>query len=596
MEQYSGPVRPHGIEQIRFFDGMTWDRTAILTQIQLDVVPLIVLGDGDDSFSGINIDGGAGNDELWGGHQSLLSGGSGDDILHGYLGAILKGGSGNDQLLGGFGDDILDGGIGNDVLIGGEGQNTFIFARGDGHDVIMLGQAWDPQIIVLSDVLAEAVAISQNGDDLVITLRDGSGDQVTLSGYFSLPYDVTSTVSLAFAGGAIWNAFQLRDAAFMPVAPALEGGDGDDCLLGTWESDVVVGNAGNDFLDGGYGNDVLNGGEGNDTLFGGEGDDMLDAGAGDATLDGGRGTNLMFMGRDAGAYRVITPPHLEARNIVKFDQDIAPSDVLNLARGCGSFELGIRGSAATLTLPFMVDGDGKTTLGGVELHFADGTVWSGSDLLRVLSSGDDSDNFLDGEHGVANVMYGLGGNDVLLGQRMNDTLYGGGDDDHLFGGAGDDLLFGGDGNDLLIGGEGDDVLIGGAGYDLLDRLEGNDTLHFGRGSGVDYVADMPQAGFGSVTVVFDDDVLPSDLVLSVVDDHLLASISGSNALLDLRYHYTGALDTALSNITYHFADGTIWDGAAIVRLVNPAPENEAGTASGVMLVGTPGIDSTVMMY
>ena len=68
----------------------------------------------------IEIDGGAGNDELTGGAgRDTLIGGEGDDTLSGGKGAdLLEGGEGNDNLDGGF-----DGK--EDTLVGGEGADKF---------------------------------------------------------------------------------------------------------------------------------------------------------------------------------------------------------------------------------------------------------------------------------------------------------------------------------------------------------------------------------------------------------------------------------------------------------------------------------------
>src|SRR5947207_2111024 len=69
----------------------------------------------------------------------------------------------------------------------------------------------------------------------------------------------------------------------------LVGRDRADVLLGGENDDVLFGNAGNDRLDGGAGSDFLGGDAGNDLLLGSLGNDTLGGGAGRDTLFGGPG-------------------------------------------------------------------------------------------------------------------------------------------------------------------------------------------------------------------------------------------------------------------------------------------------------------------
>jgi serralysin len=99
------------------------------------------------SFASDTINGGDGNDYLSsGGGADIMHGGAGDDSLKGGTAAAqlygddgndtLVGGSGNEYLSGGNGNDKLTGGGGNDTLNGGAGNDTFIFAANFGKDVI----------------------------------------------------------------------------------------------------------------------------------------------------------------------------------------------------------------------------------------------------------------------------------------------------------------------------------------------------------------------------------------------------------------------------------------------------------------------------
>ena len=90
-------------------------------------------GDGDDVLiagtAGSILDGGDGNDELYGGdwHRLSSSAAKAPDILYG-----------------GLGDDILDGGEGRDELMGGGGRDTYCFSNNWGADVLELLGDNDP--------------------------------------------------------------------------------------------------------------------------------------------------------------------------------------------------------------------------------------------------------------------------------------------------------------------------------------------------------------------------------------------------------------------------------------------------------------------
>jgi Ca2+-binding RTX toxin-like protein len=82
----------------------------------------------------------------------------------------------------------------------------------------------------------------------------------------------------------------------------LDGGNGNDAILGLAGNDTLNGGNANDVLDGGGGDDTMTGGNGNDMLFGsfgidtlmgGNGDDSLDGGAGNDILDGGKGEDIV---------------------------------------------------------------------------------------------------------------------------------------------------------------------------------------------------------------------------------------------------------------------------------------------------------------
>ncbi|UTD30068.1 carbohydrate-binding domain-containing protein [Bradyrhizobium sp. WD16] len=146
---------------------------------------IIKAGPGD---TGAMLDGGAGNDQLYGGlaanvmnggdGNDYLSGGGGHDVMHGGAGDdTLKAGTAASQLYGDAGNDRLIGGSGNDYLSGGNGNDTFVFGPNFGKDVIADFQnSGGTQDIVQLDhtVFADFNAVqshmAQVGSSVVITL------------------------------------------------------------------------------------------------------------------------------------------------------------------------------------------------------------------------------------------------------------------------------------------------------------------------------------------------------------------------------------------------------------------------------------------
>jgi Ca2+-binding RTX toxin-like protein len=99
----------------------------------------------------------------------------------------------------------------------------------------------------------------------------GGSDVVSVSGAPFHTLSIPSTVN----GGAGNDKILGGNAA-----DELNGGDGSDAIYAGGGNDTVNGNAGNDWLAGGRGNDLINGGDGRDRIFGGAGADSLNGNAG----------------------------------------------------------------------------------------------------------------------------------------------------------------------------------------------------------------------------------------------------------------------------------------------------------------------------
>lgn len=222
--------------------------------------------EGDDDHD--TISGGDGNDIIIGGaDDDSLSGGIGADVLAAVSGAdSMSGGDGNDQLLGGegaetmqgdFGDDRLFGMGGNDSLDGGAGADSL--QGGAGTDTL-LGNAGDDQ------VSGGAGADSIDGGAGSNRLMEAADGNVVIVGTAIKSEAIGNETPLSISriilsGGSGKDFFDARQAT-VPVL--LQGGAGNDTLLGGLRADGIAGGDGDDVISGGGGIDQLSGGAGFD--------------------------------------------------------------------------------------------------------------------------------------------------------------------------------------------------------------------------------------------------------------------------------------------------------------------------------------------
>jgi Ca2+-binding RTX toxin-like protein len=357
----------------------------------------------------------------------------------------------------------------------------------------------------------------------------------------------------------------------------INGGGGDDIIVGGPNADVINGDDGNDRMTGFTGGDDVNGGNGNDLMQwnNGDGSDTNDGDAGvDETLITGRNTTddmtvanngpgrQLFTRAAPGGFTVdmgtverlhLTPFQGDDKLVTQ--PDVTLPMIVEAGPGLDTITTGagndlIEGGEDVDTLSGGAGGDrilgnpGNDTMNG---NAGDDTlVWNNGDGTDNMNGGDGLDRIEDNlgaandvsqlkvENGIVrydriNAPFGL---NIATSEVFELNTFGG--DDSLDvaagvggliavtadGGEGNDRFNGGDEADTFLGGLGDDTLDPGTGSDTANGQDGNDTLKLRDGIG-----DLAVGGTGTDSATVDSlDAVAADV------ENVDRSKSGAKAL------------------------------------------------------------------
>jgi Ca2+-binding RTX toxin-like protein len=518
-----------------------------------------------------------GNDVLIGGSGAdLLFGQGGDDTLQGKGDAdFLFGGSENDTLTGGDADDFVYGESGNDRMIWNPGDDTDFNEGGAGSDTVEVNGGNGTEVFT----------VTANG----LRVRFDRLDPAP----FSIDIGTSENLVLNANGGD--DSFSATGNLAALIKLTVDGGTGNDTLLGS---------NGNDQLNGGDGNDFIDGQQGNDTAFLGAGNDVFqwDPGDGNDTVEGQDGVDTMLFSGSAGAEIFDAAANGErvrfTRNLGNIFMDLNDVERLDLNALGGVDSLVVNSLAGTdlTTLNANLSGaiGGATGDAAADTIIVNGT--NGNDIIDVFGAGTSVSvlglyatvNITNSEGANdALVINGLGGNDGLTASTLPAgviklTLDGGTGNDTLLGSQGGDIFFGGEGNDFLFGDNGNDTAFMGAGDDTFqwDPGDGNDTLEGQGGSdlmlffganaaeNIDVVANGGRVLFlrnvASVTMDLDDVEAIEFRALGGADNIVVGDLSGTDVTkvgIDLRGPNGGG-DEGADNVTVNGTNGADVFGAA----------------------------------
>ena len=415
-----------------------------------------------------NLFGGAGND--------VLTGGSGNDQLFGQ--------GGNDTLLGKGGFDFLFGGDENDTLTGGDADDQVFGQSGNDRMIWNPGDDTD-----LNEGGADTDTVEVNGGNGAEQFTTtANGTRVRFDRINPAPFsiDIGTSEKLTVNANGGDDSYSATGNLAALIGITVDGGTGNDNLLGSNGNDILLGGDGNDFVDGQ---------QGNDTAFMGAGDDTFqwDPGDGSDTIEGQDGADKMvFNGAN------ITERMDVSANggRVRFTRDVGDHHHGPQRRRVDRRQGPRRRRHPHRQRPLRhrcdqrVDQDLAATGGGDD-GAADNVIinaTNGDDVVTVSGTGPSAQ--VNGLPALVTVTGAIAANDrltvnALAGDDVVDasglaagsillTADGGDGDDVLIGGAGDDTLLGGAGDDVLIGGPGADILDGGTGDNVvIDSLTGD---------------------------------------------------------------------------------------------------------------------------
>lgn len=488
------------------------------------------------------------------GNQTLIGVGNGSETIAG--GAVGSNSSAHTDIDGGGAMGLLEGGGQNSIIYGGTGADTLMASSASGTSPA----GFNPFTVEMAGLSFWGDAYSSQIDDGK-TYTLGSLPQIAWS--WTTADDFQINLSLYQADGSYADPFGLLGSALDSGAAGgssslpgslLEGGSGQDWLIGNQGNDTIVGgdpldpvngtldevlaggagadaihagggtefiyadmnpgavpgwadlDAGHaDTIYGGSGADYIYGSGGNDVIYGGTGDYDIHTGNGNAYVDTGSGNASVYGG--TGNDTIVVDGLSDAIQTGSGNAYVqVASGLSTITAGAGDDTIEADGGTAQI-----IGGSGHVTViastsagsdtiqagaGGVTVQLVDGL--NESALIARDVNGDLvlSDHGFDADITVAGYFANTAG--VSL-QFEDGTTWGASQilaaTTTPSADGSNDTLVGSDGNDSITAGFGDTWVVGTSGNNTLSGGAGNDTIQGGSGT------DLITGGSGTTQIV-----------------------------------------------------------------------------------------------
>jgi Ca2+-binding RTX toxin-like protein len=154
---------------------------------------------------------------------------------------------------------------------------------------------FSPAVGILSifgDTAANSIVVSESGGNIIVM---NNGNPVNVTGGVPTTANTAQVRVFGADGNDIIDVSGVNlTYGTQAYKTSVDGGSGNDTIIGSDQRDNILGQNGEDSILGGDGNDNISAGAGNDTADAGDGNDIVSGQGGDDSIIGGSGADSLI--------------------------------------------------------------------------------------------------------------------------------------------------------------------------------------------------------------------------------------------------------------------------------------------------------------